>query len=73
MKRRSAKVTVFFISLLVCLPTVFLTAASAPAAGEQVDQCVKCHTSSRTLIKIAREIRRACPEPAKSSESTGEG
>ncbi|MDP8221810.1 MAG: hypothetical protein P9L99_00500 [Candidatus Lernaella stagnicola] len=73
MKRHSARFAVFFIAFFVFLPMTFFSAVSAPAAEEPVDQCVKCHTSSRTLIKIAREIRKACPEPAKSTESKGEG
>lgn len=73
MKQRNAKFSIFFAAFFVFLATVFFTAVSAPAAGEQVDQCIKCHTSSSTLIKIAREIRKICPEPVKSTESSGEG
>jgi hypothetical protein len=42
--------------------------------AENENQCFKCHTSARNLIKITREIAETSPsKPAISSETSGEG
>lgn len=42
--------------------------------AENENQCFKCHTNARNLIKITREIAKTSPaKPAISSETSGEG
>jgi hypothetical protein len=48
--------------------------ATTNLIAEDVSQCVKCHTSGRTLINTTREMADEIgDQPLESTESVGEG
>ena len=58
--------------ILTFLVIMLLVPFDAAADGE--DQCIKCHTSGRSLIKATREIADEFGDQIlKSTESEGEG
>ncbi|MBC2696300.1 MAG: hypothetical protein HF982_13700 [Desulfobacteraceae bacterium] len=65
------------ITIIISLFLVFLFLCNANCdvqCAENENQCFKCHTSARNLIKITREIAETGPsKPAISSETSGEG
>jgi hypothetical protein len=69
------KLTKTKIIITLVLPLLLLCNSNYELQGaENENQCYKCHTSARNLIKITREIAKTSPpEPKTSSESKGEG
>ena len=69
MKSINCKQTVIFLCVVLAaiIPPFTL-------AAEDVNQCVKCHTSGRSLIATTREISLEIGDaPLESPESVGEG
>ena len=65
------------ITIIISLVLAFLFLCNANRyvqCAENENQCFKCHTSAKNLIKITREIAETSPsKPAISSETSGEG
>ncbi len=65
------------LTTIISLISAFLLLCNANRdvqCAENENQCFKCHTSAKNLIKITREIAETSPsKPAISSETSGEG
>ena len=67
---RLAPANIIFFLMLIILSLC----ATTNLIAEDVSQCVKCHTSGRTLINTTREMADEIgDQPLESTESVGEG
>jgi hypothetical protein len=65
------KIKFFYILVIICFFYVTIQGDTTKKETPKKSQCVICHTSAKSLIKITREIAKG--KPVVKHENKGEG